>query len=95
MLRLPPSFFAAHMEPRDILYCPRPRLAHCTIVNIHCFFPSRCIHNLGLLLFLFCSMLGDKASRGSKWTVLDAGKKYLTMPIYDGAVPEEVSYFLS
>lgn len=39
-------------------------------------------------------MLGDKASRGSKWTVLDAGKKYLTMPIYDGAVPEEVSFFL-
>lgn len=53
-----------------------------------------CTENPGLLLFLFCSMLGDKASRGSKWTVLDAGKKYLTMPIYDGAVPEEVSFFL-
>ena len=40
-------------------------------------------------------MLGDKPSRGSKWTVLDTGKKYLNMPIYDGAVPEEVSFFSS
>lgn len=39
-------------------------------------------------------MLGDKASRGSKWTVLEAGMKYLDMPIYEGAVPEEVRPFL-
>lgn len=34
--------------------------------------------------------LGDKASRGSKWKVLDAGKKYLSMPVHVGNVPEEV-----
>lgn len=29
-------------------------------------------------------------SRGSKWRVLDSGKKYLSMPVYQGNVPEEV-----
>lgn len=33
-------------------------------------------------------------SRGSKWRVLDAGKKYLEMPVYEGHVPEEVGRVL-
>ncbi|CAM9998597.1 unnamed protein product, partial [Ectocarpus sp. 8 AP-2014] len=36
-------------------------------------------------------VLGEKVSRGSKWKVLDAGKKYLSMPVYQGNVPEEVA----
>lgn len=34
--------------------------------------------------------IGEKVSRGSKWSVLDAGKKYLTIPVHEGKVPEEV-----
>lgn len=36
------------------------------------------------------SILGEKASRGSHWKLLEAGKKYLQMPVHEGSVPEEV-----
>eukprot|EP00752_Nemacystus_decipiens_P001789 g1728.t2 len=35
--------------------------------------------------------VGEKASRGSKWKVLDKAKKYLSMPVHQGNVPEEVA----
>lgn len=38
--------------------------------------------------------VGEKASRGSKWKVLDKAKKYLTMPVHQGSVPEEVGEML-
>lgn len=37
-----------------------------------------------------CSLLGEKTSRGSKWQLLEAGKKYFQMPVHQGSVPEEV-----
>lgn len=37
-----------------------------------------------------CRVLGEKVSRGSKWKVLEEGKQYLDMDVYEGNVPEEV-----
>ncbi|CAM9364785.1 unnamed protein product [Ectocarpus fasciculatus] len=36
-------------------------------------------------------VLGEKVSRGSKWKVLEEGKQYLDMDVYEGNVPEEVA----
>lgn len=41
------------------------------------------------------SLLGEKASRGSKWVTLKSAKKYLSMPVHEGSLPEEVCDVLS
>lgn len=41
------------------------------------------------------SLLGEKASRGSKWVTLKAAKKYLSMPVHEGSLPEEVCGVIS
>lgn len=42
------------------------------------------------LFRLYCSSLGEKVSRGATWKLLDGAKKYLSMPVTDRPVPEEV-----
>lgn len=37
------------------------------------------------------SMLGEKLTRGATWNLLELGRKYFAMPVYEGAAPEEVT----